>query len=265
MKAYSKGITKTQFVKEMKLHAKLDNFLKGTYNKGEKGCAVGCSIKSINKLRNITVDCSSHKAYETYLGIPEWLALLEDRLFERVSLEYSKSWPVRFSEAVNTGADLDKIKIPFIVYILKQNIKVQTKQLKQNLPENIKEIIKEVIKVNKQMIKAQKTQDKEKIDMIESAARYAEAAAISVWSAARDAEFAAKAAESAEYAAMSVVESAWYNWSAEFAFRYAAWSAESAAESAWSAAKYARSAEPATKYVYENYAEELLRLMKECV
>lgn len=43
--------TKKQFVTETVWHQKQDNFIKATYGEGKiKACAVGCAIKSINKL-----------------------------------------------------------------------------------------------------------------------------------------------------------------------------------------------------------------------
>ncbi len=142
------------------------------------------------------------KAYT--LGIPEWLARLEDCIFEGLSKKRSKKWPLEFSDAINIGADLNKIKIPFIVFILEQNILCQEIQLHNlNLSKNIKKIIKDVIKVNKKMITAQISKNKELILQAKAAA----------WSAARSA-------------------AAWSEWSAESAARSAArsaaaWSAES--------------------------------------
>ncbi len=238
MKAYTKGITKEQFVAEVKQHMVADNFIKGTYQRYGKGCAVGCSIKSICKLTNQKLDLSQHLNYETYLGIPEWLAQLEDRLFEGVSFERSKLWPLQFSEAINEGADLEDIKIPFTVFILEHNIRIQEELLVTGVPANIKAVVQGAINANKQMVEAQLTRS----------ARSAESAA---WSA-------------AESAARSAA------WSAARSAESAAWSAESAAESArsaaWSAAESAArsAAESARSATYELYADKLTELLKEC-
>jgi len=57
-----------------------------------KGCAVGCTIHS-----------SKHSDYELELGLPSWLAYLEDGIFEvfkwgsqRVSHQVSEAIPVGF-------------------------------------------------------------------------------------------------------------------------------------------------------------------------
>jgi hypothetical protein len=61
-----------------------------------------------------------HKLYEQHMGIPEWLAHVEDDLFERMGLERSKTWPVEFIEAINEGADLEKAKSPFMIVVLEE-------------------------------------------------------------------------------------------------------------------------------------------------
>lgn len=82
MKAYMQGITKQQFVAETKLHQLSDNFIKGSYDNGEKGCAVGCALKSVQKLLKRNIAVNDHLNFEKYLGIPEWLARVEDTVFE---------------------------------------------------------------------------------------------------------------------------------------------------------------------------------------
>lgn len=122
MKAYTGTVTKTEFVKELERHQKADLFLKGTYSAGEKGCAVGCSLKSIAIIKGIKLDPSDHKEYETHLGIPEWLARVEDTIFEGLPLERSKSWPVEFATAIKEGSNLEKIKGPFLIMVLKSTL-----------------------------------------------------------------------------------------------------------------------------------------------
>lgn len=62
---------KKKYVDRVKAHAKADEIVKGQYWKNGKGCAVGCTIHS-----------ADHAAYQTELGIPQWMARLEDRIFE---------------------------------------------------------------------------------------------------------------------------------------------------------------------------------------
>ena len=52
MRAYECGITKEEFVQEIRKQQELDNFIKGTYNgEGEKGCAV--DMMNIKIMRHI--------------------------------------------------------------------------------------------------------------------------------------------------------------------------------------------------------------------
>jgi len=238
MKAYTCGITKQQFIDEIKLHMKLDNFQQRFYQENGKGCAVGCAIASINKLKNVAEEYNNHSCYELHLGIPEWLAKLENSIFEGLAIEDAKEWPLQFSTAINEGADLNAIKLPFLVYVLETNIANQTANYSQCIDDKIKQIIKQVIAVNEQMIAALKSNDEQQIKAAESAA----------WSA-RSAVRAA--AESARSAARSAVRAA--AWSAEWS---AAWSAAWSAESAeWSAARAA---------AFKKFANKLIKLLKEC-
>ncbi len=103
---------KQKYLARVIAHQKADNLIRGQGWNGTKGCAVGCTLENYD-----------HSRYPIELGIPEWLARVEDTLFEGMTLEKSKTWPEVFLRAVNVGADLEKIKTPFIVYILKQTIK----------------------------------------------------------------------------------------------------------------------------------------------
>ncbi len=90
---------KERTVAEMKLHREADQIVQGMYWDDGKGCAVGCMTHDPN---------GGHEKYPTLWGIPEQLAWLEDTLFESLSVEDSKEWPVRFLEAIPVGADLSR-------------------------------------------------------------------------------------------------------------------------------------------------------------
>lgn len=96
-----------KYLNRIRKHAKADEFAKGIYWENGKGCAVGCTVHS-----------SDHSDYETELGIPKWVAKLEDRIFEGLPNARAKLWPVEFLESVNIGSDLNKIKIPMLIFIV---------------------------------------------------------------------------------------------------------------------------------------------------
>jgi len=44
------------------------------------------------------------------IGIPQWLARLEDCIFEGLSHDRSQKWPEEFLEAITPGIDLNTIE-----------------------------------------------------------------------------------------------------------------------------------------------------------
>ena len=88
-------------------HKRADEIIQGKYWENGKGCAVGCTIHG-----------SDHYAYELELGVPAWLAIVEDRIFEGLSKEEAKEFPEQFLTAIPVGVDLEQIKIPFLIFIL---------------------------------------------------------------------------------------------------------------------------------------------------
>jgi hypothetical protein len=103
---------KIEFETRVEKHRAADAIVQsyGYWNKNEeKGCALGC-----------TLECpkGNHADYETRLGIPRVLARLEDRIFEGASVEWSKTWPGRFLQAIPVGADLSGVWAKFAVWLL---------------------------------------------------------------------------------------------------------------------------------------------------
>lgn len=143
----------TKYLTRIYDHAKADDFVKGKYWEHGKGCAVGCTIHG-----------SNHKYYEIELGVPEWIAMLEDTIFENLPNDLAKTWPVRFLEAINIGSDLDKIKTLFIIYLMEQNLK-SIRSCVYDVEKNpeVKKAIDQVESAVLQMIEAQKSGDKDLI------------------------------------------------------------------------------------------------------
>lgn len=104
---------KARFIEEITKHEKADAIVRRIYGKGDgenwKGCAIGCSLKSMNTILGKDENTSLHIRYEDELGIPLILARLEDTFFEEMSIEKSKTWPRIFAEAIPVGADLSKV------------------------------------------------------------------------------------------------------------------------------------------------------------
>ena len=107
---HGKQSVKNKYLKRVVDHKRADQIIKGTYWQDGKGCAVGCTIHG-----------GDHFAYETELGIPAWLAFLEDGLFEAMPNEDAKEWPGRFLRAIPIGADpaaFDRVKSRFLHWML---------------------------------------------------------------------------------------------------------------------------------------------------
>ena len=206
---------KEKYLARVIAHQNADNLIRGRGWQNGKGCAVGCTLEAYN-----------HARYEAELGIPEWLARVEDSLFEGMSEAKSHTWPEKFLEAIPIGADLEPVKVQFIVMLLKYTLKsMDAAKYDENKWPQVKRAIEQSKSAVKQMIAAQESGDNKTIE--------------AAWSAA---------------------------WSAAESAASAAWSAASAASAAWSAASAARSAASAARSAasaaYDYYADELLKMLK---
>jgi hypothetical protein len=103
---------KQKYINRVKNHIKMDNLIRGKgWTIEGKGCAVGCTLETYD-----------HSRYPIELGIPTWLAYLEDRLFENMSFEKSKTWPLVFLQAIKPGANLEQVKTPFMISVLQSTL-----------------------------------------------------------------------------------------------------------------------------------------------
>ena len=211
---------KEKYLARVRAHAAADEIIHGKYWEDGKGCAVGCTVHSGN-----------HAAYETELGIPQWLARVEDRLFEGMTNGTSMTWPIRFLEAIPVGADLQPLLIPFLIIIVE---KAKTRFDHKKYP--------------KQLAAIDNVLSKLKAGASEKDLRDADADA-----AAADADAAAYAYAAADADADADAAAAAYAYAAAYAAAAAAYAAYADAYAAYADA---RSRE------YEYFAEELLKLLK---
>ena len=101
---------KARLLAEIRAHEEADHLVQG-YGYGRmnghfRGCAIGCALHALNTIRGADAlhEVDAHRRYETELGLPIWLAYLEDHLFERLPAAAARQWPRRFAEAVPVGA-----------------------------------------------------------------------------------------------------------------------------------------------------------------
>ena len=105
---------KSKLLADLQAHADADRLVKGQYWENGKGCAVGCTLHSVGAAGN----ANNHAEYETRLGIPQMLARLEDTIFEGLPNADAMRWPVRFSAAINPGADLSLVGWKWLHWLL---------------------------------------------------------------------------------------------------------------------------------------------------
>ncbi len=226
---------KEKYVARLEKHYKLDEIIKGKYWEDGKGCAVGCTIHSDN-----------HNRYESELGIPEWLAKLEDVLFEGMPNSNAKEFPLKFIKSIPVGFDdWQHLYHQLCLHILEKECKNTDHSLVKQAISDIKNLHRIEETDQKKWLEAESAARSATISArsarsAESATRSAESATRSAWSAARSATMSARSAESA--------------WSAESAAR--------SARSAWSVAESAESATESAKItVYKSIADKLLELL----
>ena len=223
---------KDAVVARVREHQRLDQIAQQIYWDGSKGCAIGCVLHS-----------DEHMAFEQQLGLPVFLAYMDEHIFESLPLDEAKAWPLRFIEAVPVGVELALVFPRFMHRLMSDPQGMRQYANRETLP-----IVDTLVELYARRIAGTPFVDIVAAERAawsaESAAWSAESAAWSAaWSAARSAE--RRAAWSAERAARSAESAAWSAaWSAESAARSAVSAARSAARSAaWSADRAARRAE----------------------
>ena len=244
---------KDLLVAEIIRHREADQLMQGTYGQEKhgdwKGCAVGCAIHSLNLTLGKTYSTNDHSVYETELGIPELLAILEDRIFEGLSVEDSKTWPEKFMQAVPVEADLSLVWPKFAVWLLvdEKDGVLQYADSHRSIAAitRVAELYKKVI--DGETVDRQTWRD---ADADAYASAYASASASASASSAYASAYAA--ASAAAYAAASV--------SADAA--YAAYAAAAASAAAYAAASAAADA-AARQIHYKKCASKLLEILSE--
>lgn len=189
MKAFhGKQEIKDFYLARVRAHRLADELIHGKYWENGKGCAVGCTIHS-----------NKHAAYETELGIPQVLAKLEDGIFESLPNGISLTWPERFLETINPGADLQLVWPKFAVWLL---IDKKYGVLQFARTDESKKVIIDVANTYQSVIDG----NKEEINW----QRLRNAAYASAYAFAANADYYDSAAYAAYYAANAYTQSDYY-------------------------------------------------------
>jgi hypothetical protein len=232
---------KSDLITEVLRHQELDQIIQGTYGKENgiwKGCAVGCSIHSLNKIRNKNYAYGDHSVYEKEFGVPRIIARLSDKIFEGLAVNEAKEFPLRFWNAVQIGKNLDPVWRKFLVWLL---IDENDGVIKHEKTDQTKEAITTVANLIQRSILEKITT--EEFLAVRRAAH--DAAAYAAYAA------DTAAADAAAYAAADA---------AAYAAAYAA--ADAAAAAAADAADAAAAAAAARKAKYKIMADKLIELLE---
>jgi hypothetical protein len=218
---------KQKYLDRVRKHRELDNIIQGTGWEDGKGCAVGCTLENYD-----------HSSYPIELGLPKWIAHLEDRIFEGLPGEEAMFWPEQFLSAIPVGMDVEPIKHQLAIRRMNRLIDLQTR----NINDDNSGLLKQVIIAINAVKKCHETELLSNTCSID-------------W-------------ESASWAARSAASSAarsdsWAAWSAaRSAASSAAWSAASSAS--WAAASSASWAARSAEYAYwKQEASDLLELLSQ--
>jgi hypothetical protein len=182
---------KADLLAEVAEHRLHDQIIKGTYGEHSerdwKGCAVGCSLHSLNRRLGTQYDTSSHVSFEPAAGVPRQIAHLQDYIFERLPSPRYLDWPLRFWAAIEPGADLMMVTPKFVRWILDDTLPIVKSA-------DIKAIYVRIIALYDRWIGGHKPSNTEWSEVYSAAVAVAAAAAAAAAAADADARYAADAA-----------------------------------------------------------------------
>jgi hypothetical protein len=208
-----------EFLDQSRAHYAADMLIQGTYGEKEggtfRGCSVGCHLMHIGPER----DHGPHATVAGHYGYPEWLAHLQDNVFEGLPDDECNRWHLQLAEAL---------------YDLPDNYDWQAARhrghaaiLRVALQHagTAASVVQTVIGLHERAARGEAVSDEDWAEAAR-AARAAEAAAGATWAAREAAARAARAAEAAAGA----------TWAAREAAEAATWAAREAAARAARAA-----------------------------
>ena len=120
---HSDPAIKFQIMAGLAAHRATDEIVQGVYWENGKGCAVGCTLEAIRRMKGYEdIDHCSHEVAENETGIPQVLWYLDDCIFEELPNAAAKDWPEQFIEAIRPGADLSMIWPRFALWLLAEEL-----------------------------------------------------------------------------------------------------------------------------------------------
>lgn len=228
------ALQRQEFLDQSRAHYAADMLLKGTFGTEKtgtfRGCSVGCHLHHINPEHRAS---GKHAAVANYYGYPEWLARLQDSIFEGLPDDECNRWHLQLAETLYTLPD-DYDWQAAMHRVLVAILRVALQHAGKAAP-----VVQTVIDLHERAARGETVTDKEWQKAERAAALTAERAArvaawATAWAAARAAGWAAgwTAARAAGWAAARAAA-----WAASRAAGWAARAAlaERAARTAWAA------------------------------
>jgi hypothetical protein len=232
-----------QVLAEIKRHEELDMFQSGIYGEGKgnnfRGCAIGCTIHSLNLIQEENFLYSSHESVAEALDVPVELCYLIDKIFENLPTERRKKFTYRVWSSIQAGADTSDVPRKMKIWILQRTL-IACEDIKYEKIADVKAVIQDVIDALEGVG-----------DLKAADAATARAAAYAAAVAAARAADAAAAGAAAVAAARAVAAATWAVVDSAWAVVDSAWAADAtaAAWAAYAAAAAARAAEAANAVV----------------
>ena len=129
---------KKKYVDRMMEHRRLEHLTQGVGYCADgsgviKGCAVGCTLENYE-----------HGRYPIELGLPEWLARLEDRIFEGLPKGEAEQFAVDFLNVIPVGADVSGVRHQLAILRNQDNLKLLEAN-KEPYAEQVRAAIRQVL------------------------------------------------------------------------------------------------------------------------
>ena len=139
---------KDALIKRMDHHIEMDELMQGATGAYGKGCTVWCALNNGDLHKGYV-----HSAFPDVLGLPEWLARLQDSIYEGLTSKDSKWFSKEWVRAIPVGVNLELVKWKFSVFILKENIdRVLSLTISSELKAEVVNAIRGCLAVNESAV-----------------------------------------------------------------------------------------------------------------
>ena len=91
--------------------------------KNGKGNAIGCTLEALAQIKHKQLKHDDLDIYKNELKIPKWLARVKNQIFEGLSEDKCRYWPIEFMYFV-PDSNLDDVKRDIIFTVLEKNLEI---------------------------------------------------------------------------------------------------------------------------------------------